>query len=42
MVHYPLSTGEDRAVRWFGRVAPAIGVVVLAFLVALSIAAMRA
>lgn len=38
MVIYPLSTAEDRAIRWAARIIPALAIVVILLLGAISIA----
>lgn len=38
MVIYPLSTVEDKTIRWAARVVPAVAVAVILFLGAISLA----
>ncbi len=38
VVIYPLTTREDRAIRWAARVVPAVGFAVILFLGAISVA----
>lgn len=38
MYVYPLSTAEDRTVRWAGRIVPAVSAVVILFLGVISVA----
>ncbi len=39
MVVYPLSDGEDKAIRWAARIAPTLAVAIILALGAISVAA---
>lgn len=42
MVVYPLTTQEDRMVRWASRIVPAMAIAVIVFLGACSLATLQA